>query len=81
MQLGDPLGQFYFALVLHYLVLSIAKDERCQDILFNAWYLDDGVVAGPSSSVLHVVHLLQDLGPSLGLHLNHQNVSFSVKVT
>ncbi|KAL5478144.1 hypothetical protein EMCRGX_G025033 [Ephydatia muelleri] len=57
-------------LVLHHLVLSISKDESCQDLLFNAWYLDDGVVAGPSTSVQHVVCLLQDLGPTLGLHLN-----------
>ena len=69
-QQGDPLGPFYFALVLHHLVLSISKDDSCQDLLFNAWYLDDGVVAGPSTSVQHVVCLLQDLGPSLGLHLN-----------
>ena len=67
-QQGNPLGPFYFALVMHHLVLTIAKDDSCQDLLFNAWYLDDGVVAGPSSSVQHVVH--QDLGPSLGLHLN-----------
>ena len=59
MQQGDPLGPFYFALVLHHLVLSIAKDERCQDILFNAWYLDDREVAGPSSSAQHVVRLLE----------------------
>ena len=50
-QQGDPLGPFYFALVLHHLILIIAKDDSCQDLLFNAWYLDDGVVAGPSSSV------------------------------
>eukprot|EP00731_Ephydatia_muelleri_P018556 Em0011g596a len=30
-QQGDPLGLFYFALVLHHLVLSISKDESCQD--------------------------------------------------
>ena len=69
-QQRDPLGPFYFALVLHHLVLSISKGESCQDLLFNAWYLDDGVVAGPSTSVQHVVSLLQDLGPSLGLQLN-----------
>eukprot|EP00731_Ephydatia_muelleri_P018057 Em0011g97a len=55
-QQGDPLGPFYFALVLHHLVLSISKDESCQDLLFNAWYLDDGVVAGPSTSVQHVMN-------------------------
>ena len=49
-----------------YLLAIISR----QDLLFNAWFLDDGVVAGPPSSVQHVVHLLQDFGPSLGLHLN-----------
>ena len=70
MQQEDPLGPFYFTLVLHHLVLTITKYNSCQVLLFNAWFLDDGVVAGPSSSVQHVVHLLQDLGASLGLHLN-----------
>ena len=41
-QQGDPLGPFCFTLVLHHLVLIIAKDDSCQDLLFNAWYLDDG---------------------------------------
>ena len=45
------------------------KLNLCMYICY-AWYLDDGVVAGPSTSVQHVVCLLQDLGPSLGLHLN-----------
>eukprot|EP00731_Ephydatia_muelleri_P036507 Em0267g5a len=54
-QQGDPLGPFYFALVLHHLVLSISKDDSCQDLLFNAWYLDDWVVAGPYTSVQHVL--------------------------
>ena len=54
-QQGDPLGPFYFALVLHDLVLTITKDNSCQVLLFNAWFLDDGVVAGPSSSVQHVI--------------------------
>ena len=36
-------------------------------LMLGTWMM--GVVAGPSSSVQHVVHL-QDLGPSLGLHLN-----------
>ena len=66
-QQGDPLGPFYFSLVLHHLVLTIAKDESYQNLLFNAWYLDNGVMVGPSSSVRRVVSLLQDLGPSLGL--------------
>ena len=64
MQQGDPLGP-----------LTIAKDNSCQDLLINAWCLDDGVVAGPPSSVQHVVDLLQDLGPSLGLHLKCEHFS------
>lgn len=49
-QQGDPFGPSYFALVLrHHLVITIAKDENCQDLLFYTWYLDNGVVAGPSS--------------------------------
>lgn len=63
-QQGDPLGP-----------LTIAKDNSCQDLLINAWCLDDGVVAGPPSSVQHVVHLLQDLGPLLGLHLKCEHFS------
>ncbi|KAL5479566.1 hypothetical protein EMCRGX_G023102 [Ephydatia muelleri] len=63
-QQGDPLGP-----------LTIAKDNSCQDLLINACCLDDGVVAGPPSSVQHVVHLLQGLGPSLGLHLKCEHFS------
>eukprot|EP00731_Ephydatia_muelleri_P025465 Em0017g548a len=63
-QQGDPLGP-----------LTIAKDDSCQDLLINAWCLDDGVVAGPPSSVQDVVHLLQDLGPLLGLHLKCEHFS------
>ena len=55
----------FSALVLHKLVLSIADDKECSSLLSQCWYIDDGVLAGHSQSVL-----LQQQGPSLGLHIN-----------
>ena len=37
---------------------------------FHAWYLDDGALAGKSSSVLKTFDLLQSLGPPLGFFVN-----------
>eukprot|EP00731_Ephydatia_muelleri_P016156 Em0009g580a len=53
-QQGDPLGPL-FSLVLQKLAASIDADE-CIDLLFHAWYLDDGVQVG--------------MGPSLDFHIN-----------
>ncbi|KAL5469516.1 hypothetical protein EMCRGX_G030779 [Ephydatia muelleri] len=51
-QQGDLLGPFIFALVLHRMVTTIHTDEACAGLLQNDWYLDDGSMAGESSSVL-----------------------------
>ena len=69
-QQGDPLGPLIFALVLHRIVQSIDADNDCLNILFQAWYLDDGVLAGKKSSVLRALMLIQEMGPKLGLHVN-----------
>ena len=46
-QQGDPLGPMLFALVLHKLVTtSIEVDDDCLHLILEAWYLDDGVLAG-----------------------------------
>ena len=45
-QQGDPLGPFMFALVLQRMVTTIHTDEACAGLLQNAWYLDDGSMAG-----------------------------------
>ena len=70
-QQGDPLGPLLFSLVLHKLVSSIEADDDCVHyLLFQAWYLDDGVLAGHRKSVLRAIHLIEELGPALGLHIN-----------
>ena len=67
MQQGDPLGPLFFALVL---VSAIDADDECLDLLFQAWFLDDGVLAGKKASVLRAVSILEEFGPSLGIFIN-----------
>eukprot|EP00731_Ephydatia_muelleri_P037266 Em0431g2a len=40
------------------------------ELLFNKWYLDDGVLAGTSLSVRAALDVISSLGPSLGLYIN-----------
>eukprot|EP00731_Ephydatia_muelleri_P037857 Em0581g6a len=42
----------------------------CLQLLLEAWYLDDGVLAGERSAVICALHLIEDLGPHLGLYIN-----------
>eukprot|EP00731_Ephydatia_muelleri_P022126 Em0014g717a len=69
-QQGDPLGPMLLALVLHKLVTSIEVDDDCLHLILEAWYLDDGVLAGERSAVIRALHLIEELGPHLGLHIN-----------
>ena len=69
-QQGDPLGPMLFILLLHKLVTSIDADDDCLQLLLEAWYLDDGVLAGERSAVIRALHLIEDLGPHLGLYIN-----------
>ncbi|GJU17267.1 putative reverse transcriptase domain-containing protein [Tanacetum coccineum] len=46
--LGGPLGPLLFALVLHPLVHRI---RDCCQLLFHAWYLDDGTIIGDTKEV------------------------------
>eukprot|EP00731_Ephydatia_muelleri_P034413 Em0058g19a len=57
-------------LVLQKLVSSLDADEECAEILLQAWYLDNGALAGTRSAVLCALHLIEELGPALGLHVN-----------
>ena len=47
-QQGDLSGTLLFALVLHKVVIAIALRSQCSSLLLNSWYMDDGVLAGPS---------------------------------
>ena len=51
------------------LVLQKLLDEECLHLL-QAWYLDDGVLAGRWSAVLHALNLIEKLGPHMGLFIN-----------
>eukprot|EP00731_Ephydatia_muelleri_P036979 Em0369g2a len=57
-------------LALQKLVSSLDADEECAEILLQAWYLDNGALAGTRSAVLRALHLIEELGPALGLHVN-----------
>ena len=43
-QQGDPLGPLFFSLVLRKITMAIDADDDCVAMLFNAWFLDDGVL-------------------------------------
>ncbi|KAL5488771.1 hypothetical protein EMCRGX_G017764 [Ephydatia muelleri] len=69
-QQGDPLGPLLFCLVLQKVVSAIAADSVCSELLFHAWYLDNGVVSGPRLAVENALSIIQELGPPLGLFVN-----------
>ena len=48
--------------VLYFLLLSftaIDEDDECLDLLYQAWYMDDGVLAGKRSAVLRALSLIK----------------------
>ena len=69
-QQGDPLGPLLFALVLQKIISVVDMDVECIHMLFNAWFLDDGVLAGTKSAVLRAMHLIEELGPTFGFFIN-----------
>ena len=69
-QQGDPLGPLLFCLVLQTVLSAIASDPICFDLLFHAWYIDDGVIAGSKQAVVQAFSIIQDLGSPLGLVIN-----------
>ena len=50
-------------------ISSVEADEECVGLLYQALYLDDGVLAGNRPAVLRAVHIIEEMGPSLGLHI------------
>ncbi|KAL5503591.1 hypothetical protein EMCRGX_G010564 [Ephydatia muelleri] len=51
--------------------LETGKGDFLGPLLFSlAWYLDDGVLTGKCSALLRALSLIEELGPSLGIHIN-----------
>ena len=67
-QQGDPLGPLGFALTLH--PISERIDEEVPDLTINAWYLDDGTLCGSPEDLAKALKIIEEDGPSRGLHLN-----------
>jgi hypothetical protein len=67
-QQGDPLGAFLFSIALHVLLVSISK--IVPGLALNAWFMDDGTIAGPLNQVSQVLPLLHHEGAALGLEIN-----------
>ena len=72
------MGPFLFALVLHKVAGAIKEDTECSQLLYQAWYLDDGILAGKKSSIrdswLSVIP-----STSQGLHLDPIEFRVAVK--
>ena len=60
----------YFFLGLTKITVAIDADNDCLALLFNAQFLDDGVLAGRKSAILHALSVIDTLGSPLGLHNN-----------
>ena len=56
-------------LALQKLVSSLDADEECAEILLQAWYLDNGALAGTRLAVLRALHSIEELLWA-GLHVN-----------
>ena len=44
-------------------------DVECLEMLFHAWFLDDGVQASTKSAVRRAMHPIEELGPPLGIFI------------
>ena len=42
----------------------------CLNLLYQAWFLGDGVLTGTKSSLLRALTIIEDMGPSLCIFIN-----------
>ena len=64
-QQGDPIDPLLFCLTIQ----PIIKKLKCP---LNAWYMDDGTIAGPIDVVSHDYHMLTEEATKVGLKINQQ---------
>ena len=57
-------------MVLHSLVKLI--EERVPGLDVHVWYLDDGTIISDIDLVVRALGVIDEFGPSLGAHLNHE---------
>ena len=62
-QQGDPLGPLLFSLVLQKVVSFLAT----QDLLLNAWFLDDGTIIGERAALSVLYEQISLMSSELGL--------------
>ena len=66
-QQGDPLGPLLFALTWHPIALRI---ERETQLLWQSWYLDDGVLVGTIAELSRALNIIFEMAPGLGVEVN-----------
>ena len=65
---GDPLATLLFSINLHKIVLHIKQE--IPNLKQNIWILDDGVQLGKKEDIRKVLKIIEEDGPSRGLHLS-----------
>ena len=66
-QQGDPLGPAAFSFGIHDLISQIGDIDG---ILWNSWYLDDGLLIGTTSALAQAMNIISAAGPGIGLSVN-----------
>ena len=69
-QQSDHLGPLLLALVPHKFVSSLDAEDECANLILQPWYLDYVALAGRRTAVLCALHLIEEMGSALGLHVN-----------
>ena len=74
-QQGCPLGPLFFSVVMAEarhaaLVLMRERDSSLAELDFEAWFLDDGTVAGPVDAVIAYVRALEETCARFSLQFN-----------
>lgn len=62
-QQGDPLGSLLFCLAIHRLVEKLSSE-------LNLWYIDDGILGGNITDILHDIDIIKTDGQKIGMKLN-----------
>ena len=76
MQQGDPLGPLFFTLLLQPVLLKV---QDVQGLSLNAWYLDDGNLAGTTAALQASWDILVQEGEPRGLFMSQDKSLATIK--